>query len=414
MDARLPRLTTAETAARLSVKPSTLYAYVSRGLITRVRDDHGGSSFDALEVEALAAAHRRSAGAGTPGYPLGVLDSALTRITSDGLWFRGTAATTLASRMGFEQAAQYFWTGETDQTSPAFRAPAAAVEAARAASDRLGPAAHATDSLALVVLITASHDPFRRDLSPLSVQAAARTMIAAMADALPPSGRVPPSDASIARRLWSKLSALTPSDGDIALIESALVLGMDHDLAVSTLAARTAASARSDPYLSVGAALNAIDGPLHGSASALAGEAIRETLETGRAETALAHQVAKGNGTPGFGHLIYRHVDPRAAHLLDVMRAIPRYGPALHAVALLSDAVAERMTRPPNVDLALAAIVEGASMRRDAGQILFAVARTVGWIAHIGEEYAETPLRLRPRSRYTGRSATPRPPSSPR
>ena len=56
----------------------------------------------------------------------------------------------------------------------------------------------------------------------------------------------------------------------------------------------------------------------------------------------------------------------------------------------------------PNVDLALAAVMHAAGLRSDAGEAMFAVARTVGWLAHAIEEYRESPLRFRPVGVYRG------------
>lgn len=59
-------------------------------------------------------------------------------------------------------------------------------------------------------------------------------------------------------------------------------------------------------------------------------------------------------------------------------------------------------TQSPNVDLALGAFTWLADMAPDAGEAVFAISRTAGWIAHGLEEYTEPPLRFRPRARYTG------------
>src|SRR5437763_8602187 len=104
MDA-LPRLTTAQAAARLGVKPTTLYAYVSRGLLPRSPGEGGASTFDPLDVEAFAAGRRRPAsprpGAGGSGRPLMVVDSPLTLVAPTGLFYRGRSAVELA-RLPFE------------------------------------------------------------------------------------------------------------------------------------------------------------------------------------------------------------------------------------------------------------------------------------------------------------------------
>ena len=103
-------LTATEAAQRLGVKPATLYAYVSRGVLRRDRAADGrGSLFDAEEVERLA---RR----GRPRRPAGVADitveSAITELTADSLRFRGHDATRLAVTRTFEEVAELLWTGE--------------------------------------------------------------------------------------------------------------------------------------------------------------------------------------------------------------------------------------------------------------------------------------------------------------
>src|SRR5580693_4041349 len=103
-------LTATQAAQRLGVKPATLYAYVSRGVLRRDRAADGrGSLFDAEEVERLA---RR----GRPRRPAGVADitveSAITEITGDTLRFRGLDATRLAVSRTFEEVAELLWTGE--------------------------------------------------------------------------------------------------------------------------------------------------------------------------------------------------------------------------------------------------------------------------------------------------------------
>ncbi|HJZ28175.1 MAG TPA: citrate synthase, partial [Streptosporangiaceae bacterium] len=103
-------LTAAQAAQRLGVKPATLYAYVSRGVLRRDRASDGrGSLFDAEEVERLA---RR----GRPRRPAGAADitveSAITELTADSLRFRGHDATRLAVTRTFEEVAELLWTGE--------------------------------------------------------------------------------------------------------------------------------------------------------------------------------------------------------------------------------------------------------------------------------------------------------------
>ncbi|AMM19531.1 hypothetical protein AX769_04470 [Frondihabitans sp. PAMC 28766] len=383
---QLPRLSTAQAAARLGVKPQTLYAYVSRGVITSEHSE-GGSTFDALAVEALADSRRPrapAAGTGTgpafradTGRPLMVIDSPLTLIRDDDLFFRGQRASDLARTASFEQAVEILWQSGAGG-DVAFSPDRQIVSRARLAGDLLGPSAHLVDRLAATVLIAASYDPLRADLARDAVFSAGRRLIGELVGALPLRGEAAPADASLARHLWSRLSAVSPTDDDVRLLDSVLVLSMDHDLATSTLAARVAASARATPYAALGAALGAADSSLHGAASTAAVALLRESMESGQPERALASRIRAAQGLPGFGHLLYRERDPRADFVFEALRRLPRFRTAATAAGRLSAIVRSRLPRPANLDLALAVVAIGAEMPDDAGQVVFAVARTAG------------------------------------
>ena len=75
--------------------------------------------------------------------------------------------------------------------------------------------------------------------------------------------------------------------------------------------------------------------------------------------------------------------------------------PVVAAVEALAALLRDRTGAAPNVDLALAALSLTAGMPDDAGEVIFATARTAGWIVHALSEYREPPLRLRPVGRYT-------------
>jgi len=109
----------------------------------------------------------------------------------------------------------------------------------------------------------------------------------------------------------------------------------------------------------------------------------------------------RGERIPGFGHFVYETGDPRAVCLLEKIRNLAPGSPRL-AVADAVLAEASRRALPePNIDFALAALADVAGLIRGAGEAIFAVARTAGWLAHALEEYArKTPIR--PRGIYTG------------
>jgi citrate synthase len=427
-------LTAAEAARRLGVKPATLYAYVSRGVLSRDKDGRG-SRFDADEIERLA---RR----GRPRPPAGTVDitieSAITEITADSLRFRGLDVTRLAVRRTFEEVAELLWTGEFPAAgefpagefpagaSPGpWRATPAALASGRAAQAGLPAGTRPLDRLQVIVPAMAATDPLRLQLDPPAVLAAGRSIIAGMVDCLPaPTVARAPSPASsaaqafplgpvtagapIAERLWSKLCERRPAPGLLQALSAALVLLADHELAASTLAARTAASARADPYAVVGTGLGAMSGALHGGASLGVETLMAAARGPDDVPRVVGELLRRGEKIPGFGHIVYRGGDPRAIVLLDlVRRAAPKSGQLAIAEAVLTE-LGRKSLPGPNIDFAVATLARVAGMVTGAGEAIFAVSRTAGWIAHALEAY-DARVLLRPRAVYVGRPATTEP-----
>ncbi|MFI6708090.1 citrate synthase [Nonomuraea sp. NPDC050478] len=517
----------ATAADRLGVKPATLYAYVSRGVLKR-RHEGRRSLFDAAEIETLA---RRGRPRGQP--PELVIESAVTALGADRPYYRGHDALTLARTAGFEATAEWLWTehaspagpdshpgpsadspgtvtkdrsgvGRDDPpdrepgTAPTWQADADAVQAAVAAQRDLPESLLPLDRLQVITTVLGATDLLRFQLDPASVTATARRLITGLVDALPvlgppdahdPSrpepddefsrpapgwadepgrpaprsgdapgrlrpgagdesggfgpgrrdegGRLRPEvewlgdDAgqavpergrgagqrepeagtaaessspvprSIAERLWPRLTPHPPSPSLLRALEAALVLLADHELAASTLAARVAASAKADPYAVVITGLGVLGGPLHGGASYAAERLLAEVTRPSDAPRVIADRIRRGERIPGFGHTVYKNGDARATTLLDlVTEAAPGHDRLAAARAVLAEARRRRLPEP-NVDFGLATLAAVAGMTPGAGEAIFAVARTAGWLAHAMEEYARGSL-LRLRASYTG------------
>jgi citrate synthase len=429
-------LTSRQAAARLGVKPETLYAYVSRGMLTRhAAPDGRRSLFDRAEVERLAARNRRGGRAAALEV---VVDTRLTLIDPDGaLYYRGHDATVLARENTFEEVAELLW-DEDEAREAAGAAAAADGEGGRAeagagggaaapvggagdgedgrepwvvaggaavvaADAALAPRARLVDRMRAIVALAAAADPLRHDLRPPAVRYAARGLISAMVDGLPRLSE--PADASIAARLWSRLSSQPPSEAERRALNAALVLVADHELAISALAARVAASAWSDPYLVVLAGLSALGGPLHGGAPGAVERLLAGIATMQDVPAALGERLAAGELLPGFGHAVYRGRDPRADALLDLLRAA---APPRLAIVEEVLRVAGRYGGPaPNVDLALGALANTLGLVGGAAEAIFAVARSAGLIAHALEEYPHR-LRFRARAAYVGPAPEPR------
>ncbi|MGW0753155.1 citrate synthase [Streptomyces sp. NPDC002587] len=398
------RLTTRQAAELLGVKPATVYAYVSRGQLTSRRDPVGrGSSFDAREVEELARRSRREAAA--PAGELAVR-TALTLIEPDRYYFRGVDAVELASRYSFEEVAEWLWTG-TLPRGARFTAPPEPLAAARRAVAALPEHSGPVDRLRVAVAAAAVADPLRFDLSEEAVLGSARCLIPTLVGALPVVGpALWAGDGRTARQLWARLTERAPDPDALAVLDLALGLLTDHDLAASTLAVRVAASARAHPYAAVSAGLGALEGPLHGAAGRLAHRMLVEVLDRGGAAPVVAEYLRAGRRVPGLGHRLYRGEDPRAGALFGRLEGLAQAGPALAAAREVSSVMARQGGLHANVDLALAVLTVSCGMKAEAGETVFAVARTAGWIAHALEEYQERPLRMRPSGEYQG----PRPP----
>jgi citrate synthase len=401
------RLSTKEAAELLGVKPETVYAYVSRGQLSSRRAPGGrGSTFDADEVRALARRNRRGGGDGpSAGGELSVR-TRITLIDSDRYYFRGVDAVELAERHSYEEVAEWLWTGRL-RPGVTFTAPETSVAVARRAVDALPEHAGPADRLRVAVIAAATADPLRFDLAEEAVLGTARTLLPTLVAALPPVvGYDHTDDGPLAHRLWARLSGWPADEAGLRALDLALCLLADHDLAASTLAVRVAASARAHAYAAVSAGLGVIEGPLHGAASGLAHRLLLEVLDQGSAGPVVAEELRAGRRVPGLGHRLYPGEDPRARALFALLEEMPRAAPALAAARDIAATAARHIPLHPNVDLALAVLTASSGMPASAGETIFAVARTAGWIAHALEEYAERPLRMRPSGLYTG----PRPP----
>ncbi len=403
----MTRLTTEQAARRLGIKPATLYAYVSRGIVQSSPSKDGRQrTFSSGDIEALAKRGRPRQASRSHALDF-TIDTAVTSITQNQLAYRGHDAVDLAMSATFEQVAGLLMEG----TISAHREwPAREI----AVADDLG----VFDRVAFVTIMAGARDPLRNDLSLGSVAQTARALICSVVGSMPAlgDGRTPRLTvggqtyrSTIAGRLWSRLSPRRPMPGMVEIVNAALVLLADHELAVSTVAARVAASTRADPYAVISAAVAAMSGPLHGGASRPASRMLDDALvrvERGEgrlsAERAASGALETFGSYPGFGHMVYKSGDPRADALLDMLRRVAGGSKEMGVVDGVVAAINRRREIRPNVDLALAALSLVAGLPQDSGQVVFSLARIAGWTAHAIEEYGEAPLRYRARAVYVG------------
>jgi citrate synthase len=362
-------ISSGEACERLRVRPQTLYAYVCRGLLHPRREDRR-SWYDVHELDALAASGRRRS---RPGRLEVLIDTELTLLDPAGhLAYRGLDVGEIVGRWSFERTAGWLWTGADGGEPPRWPAPSDVV----AFGDH--PARRIRSACAVLAAEVGDDDRGLEGIPELGPR-----LIAALVAALPPldpADGLVDADLGIAARLWRRLSPLAPTPARVRALDAAMVLLADHELAVSTVTARVAASAWAPPHDVVTAAMGAHAGWLHGGFSS--------TLEDQLRRGVVPEQ--------GYGHPIYVDRDPRADLLRAEARAASRPG-AWSAVEPALDSGPE----PPNVDLVLAALAVANRMVRGSSEAVFGLARTAGWLAHAAEEY-RNPFRFRPRASYTG------------
>ena len=427
-----------EAARRLGVKVTTLYAYVSRGLLASHPSGSGRRRlFDIDEVERLA---RRSRQGKTVETRLATITTGITQLTDDGPVYRGRRATGLATAWTFEETAEWLWDAEGHgpelggATADRGAAPLGE-EAPTWLPAALGPLPEvgSSDRMRWALVMAGALDPLRADLRPEAVTRTARRVAASMVGVLGPPAGTPPAGkgrddrpcdrgavgddrplplvlddgrsrtGSIAERLTVAL-APTPTSELVRAVNAALVLMADHELATSTMAVRLAASTRADVYDALLAALATLAGPLHGGASQLAYSLLDDAHRHG-VEQALNDTLRWQGLLPGFGHTVYKNGDARFTVLLALFEQL---APPEHVdlVRSLIELAADHTIPLPNVDLGLAAMAWSTGMRPDAGRTLFTVARVAGWVAHYLEELGERPLRYRARAVYASPGRT--------
>jgi citrate synthase len=192
------------------------------------------------------------------------------------------------------------------------------------------------------------------------------------------------------------------------------ILHADHEQNASTSTVRLAGSTGANPYACIAAGISALWGPAHGGANEAA---LKMLQEIGRPEN-IAKYVARAkdkNDTfrlMGFGHRVYKNYDPRAMVLREtceaVLKELGRHNDPVFEVAMQLQDIATQdpyfieKKLYPNVDFYSGIILSAIGIPMNMFTVIFALSRTVGWIAQ-WKEMVSQQLRLgRPRQLYTG------------
>jgi citrate synthase len=397
-------LTAKQAADALGVTLATLYAYRSRGQLHSepVPGRPRESRYDREEIERhreRQQARRDPAKAAAGGLHWGnpVLASGITLIDAGKLYYRGQDALKLAEKASLEEVAELLWQAEESEGEgeQLFEQPGT-LALPRLAALRAGirdPLVRLQTTLPLA----GAADLASYDLRPTAVRKTGARILRLLTAAV--TGRQ--SNAPVHLALEAAWAPRKKGAGEA--IRAALVLCADHELNISTFTARCAASAAASPYDVVCAALAALKGSKHGGATELVASLFSEAGKPRHARTVLANRMRRGERIAGFGHPLYRAGDPRAALLLRLAEACGNEA-EWRLVRSFSEAARELLQDSPNLDFALVAMARTYVLPQSAPFLLFALGRTVGWIAHAMEQYAAGDL-IRPRARYVGPAA---------
>jgi citrate synthase len=214
----------------------------------------------------------------------------------------------------------------------------------------------------------------------------------------------PKADLSFASNFLYMVTGKEPTKESARLMDVLLILHADHELNASTFAARVIASTLSDVYSAITGAIGALKGPLHGGANEAVVEMTAEIGTADRAEAYISDKLANKQKISGFGHRVYKTIDPRAKILKDMAHHFPRNEKERESLRIL-DAVEAMMKAEknlyPNVDLYSGLALNHLGIPSYLFTPVFAVGRAPGWLAHVLEQYSDNRI-IRPRAEYVG------------
>ena len=376
-----------QAAARLDVSRQTLYSYVSRGLLrAHAAASHRERRYLIVEVNQLATRRSQSrspsrAARGSLHWGLPVVESSICCIDAGRLYYRGKAALALIETHSLEEVSGMLW---QCAVADAFAAKGSAASKATGAVGR-------TRSSSLMSRFALAG----RTLGMDSWQSAPGRTVRAYGDLVRLLAgcvfRTSPSTETVrdqCARGWS----LSP--GKARLVEIALILCADHELNASSFTVRCIASTAASLHACILGGLAALSGSRHGGMTLQVEALWNEVGEAKSLSASLRARLERGEDLPGFGHPLYPDADIRAKAILSRLPGRRRWGP-------LAQAVHDLTGLQPSLDFALVALRRQLNLPMGSALDIFALGRSIGWIAHAIEQRSQGTL-IRPRAAYVG------------
>jgi citrate synthase len=216
-------------------------------------------------------------------------------------------------------------------------------------------------------------------------------------------------DRGIVADYLARVTGTAPSPENERALTAYLIAVIDHGLNASTFTARVIASTGADVASALAGALGSLSGPLHGGAPSRVLDSLDRIASVDDIEPWIRAELAAGRRLMGFGHAVYRTADPRSELLREVAAGL---GGERVELALRFEQEAERLLKAAkpgrglhaNVEFYASVVMERVGLPRPLFTPTFALARAIGWSAHIVEQARDSKI-FRPSARYVGPAA---------
>ena len=218
----------------------------------------------------------------------------------------------------------------------------------------------------------------------------------------------PRDDLSFSSNLLYMVTGEVPTEEDTRLMDVLLILHADHEFNASTFTARVIASTLSDIYSAVTGAVGALKGPLHGGANEKVVEMTNEIGSPAKVDSYIHAKLASKAKINGFGHRVYKTMDPRARILKSMAEHFvqtEKEKASLEIIERTEAILREEKNLYPNVDLYSGLALNHIGIPSYLFTPVFAVGRSPGWLSHVLEQYSDNRI-IRPVSDYVGPQLT--------
>ncbi|MDI6402390.1 citrate/2-methylcitrate synthase, partial [Balneolaceae bacterium ANBcel3] len=214
----------------------------------------------------------------------------------------------------------------------------------------------------------------------------------------------PLKEGSTAYDFLYMLNGERPGDSAEKVMDVCLILHAEHGMNASTFVARSICSTLSDIYSAVTGAIGSLKGPLHGGANTAVMNMLMGLDKDVDIVAFVKDKLEKKEKIMGFGHRVYKTVDPRAKHLEKMSKALAVETNTEYLYdwsTKMVETVKQEKGIDPNVDFFSATVYYAMGIKPDLYTAIFTMSRITGWTAHFLEQ-AENNRLIRPRQLYLG------------